>query len=81
MQNGKTPRLDGFPDEFLKKFSQTLKTPLLNMLEDFFNNGCLPSTLRQSFISLIKKTKNKDKDPLKCGLLNADLKILACKAS
>lgn len=50
------------------------------MLEDSFNNDCLPSTLRQSCISLILK---KDKDPLDCGsyrpisLLNVDVKILA----
>ncbi len=53
MENGKTLGLDGFSVEFSNKSSQTLKTPLLNMLEDSFNNGHLPSTLHESCIYLI----------------------------
>lgn len=50
------------------------------MLLDSIDKGCLPSTFRQSYISLILK---KDKDQLDCGsyrpisLLNVDVKILA----
>lgn len=66
MQNDKTSGPDRFPVEFFKRFSQTLKAPLLDMLLDSLNNGCLPPTLIQACISLLLKKKNKD--PHECGL-------------
>lgn len=80
MQCGKSPGPDGFPAEFLKKFSGQVAPLLLNMYNESFDQACLPQTLREASISLILK---KDKDPHMCSsyrpisLLNVDVKILA----
>uniref|UniRef100_A0A9J8CV62 Reverse transcriptase domain-containing protein n=1 Tax=Cyprinus carpio carpio TaxID=630221 RepID=A0A9J8CV62_CYPCA len=80
MQSGKSPGPDGFPSEFLKKFSLQLSPLLLSVFEESLNDGHLPPSMRQASISLILKPK---KNPLDCGsyrpisLLNVDVKILA----
>lgn len=80
MQSGKAPGLDGFPSEFYQKFSDQLAPLLLDMFNNSFELGTLPSSLTQALISLIPK-KNKDLED--CGswrpvsLLNSDIKLLA----
>lgn len=71
MQNDKAPGPDGFPADFLKKFSDQLAPLLLDMFNDSLEHGCLPLTLTQASISLIPK-RNKDPEEL-----NSDVKLLA----
>lgn len=77
MQNGKSPGPDGFPSEFLKKFSTELTPILLSIYDESFTSGQLPETMRQATISLIHK---KNKNVLDCSsyrpisLLNVDSK-------
>merc|ERR1711895_250856 len=80
MQNGKAPGPDGFPIDFIKKFSDLLVPLLLDMFNDSLERGLLPPSVTQASISLIPK---KDKDLADCGswrpisLLNSDIKLLA----
>lgn len=80
MQNGKTPGPDGYTVEFYKAFAPKLAPILLKMFENSLNNGKLPQSLTEAFITLILKP---GKDPLDCSsyrpisLLNVDVKILA----
>ena len=80
MQNGKAPGPDGFPVDFLKKFSDQLSPLLLDMFNDSLERGSLPPSVAQASISLIPK---KNKDPAECSswrpvsLLNSDIKLLA----
>lgn len=64
MQNNKALGMDGFPLDFYKKFSHLLAPLLLDMFNDFLQQGSLPPTLNQASVSLILK---KDKDPKECG--------------
>lgn len=80
MQNGKAPGPDGFPVDFLKKFSDILAPLLLDMFNDSLERGFLLPPITQASISLIPK---KNKDPEECSswrpisLLNADIELLA----
>lgn len=80
MQSSKAPGPDGYPTEFLKKFSGKLAPLLLAMYDESLDRGSLPPTLTQASIALLLK---KGRDPVLCGsyrplsLLNIDVKILA----
>lgn len=84
MQSGKPPGPDGFPQDFLKKFSTDLTPFLCSVFSDSLNSGALPPSLPPSFnqacITLLHK---KYKGPLDCtsyrpiSLLNTDVKVLA----
>uniref|UniRef100_A0A673WU00 Reverse transcriptase domain-containing protein n=1 Tax=Salmo trutta TaxID=8032 RepID=A0A673WU00_SALTR len=80
LKSGKTPGPDGYPSEFYKTFSNMLSPYLHKMLVQANEDGVLPSTLDEAFITVIHK---KGKDPEEVGsyrpisLLNTDQKILA----
>lgn len=80
MKGAKSAGPDGIPIDLYKKFKDKLATPLLNMYNESYQNGCLPPSLRSALITLILKP---DKPPTKCGsfrpisLLNTDAKIIA----
>lgn len=59
LQGGKCPRPDGFPVEIYRQFQHKLLPILLDMFNELFQSGTLPTTLNQASISLILK-KNKD---------------------
>lgn len=81
MQNGKTPGPDGYPIEFLKKFSNKFSTILLDMFNDSLSHGSLPHTLTEASIILLLKP---GKVNIECGsyrpisLLNSDLCQSSC---
>lgn len=80
MQNGKAPGPDGFPVEFLKKFSDHLAPLMLDMFNDSLENGALPPSSTQASISLLAKP-NKNLEECNSwrpiSLLNFDVKLLA----
>ena len=55
MQNNKTPGIDGFPVEFLKMFCKDLKFFILRALNESYNSGILPRSLRQAVICCLPK--------------------------
>ncbi len=79
MKNNKSPRLDRLTPEFYKCFWQNLKAPYTEMLNESFEKGELPASLKCSVISLIYKKG--DRPLLKIyrpiSLTNYDHKILA----
>lgn len=80
MNSGKAPGPDGLPIDIYKIFCDKLITPMIDMINESFNIGELPSSLRSALITVIPKP---GKDPTKCGsyrpisLLNSDTKIIA----
>ena len=80
MKGGKAAGPDGIPIDIYKAFKNKLLPPLLNMVEEIFEKGCLPPTLQGALITVILKP---GKDPSRCGsyrpisLLNSDTKLIA----
>ncbi len=80
MSSGKAPGPDGLPIDIYKIFHNKLITPIIDMLNESFNNEELPFSIRSTLITLILKP---GKYPTKCGsyrlisLLNSDTKIIA----
>ena len=64
MKNGKTPGIDGFPEEFFKVFWSKLKFIIQRAINSSYDNNELPLTLRQCIISCLPKG-NKDRTVLK----------------
>ena len=75
----KSPGTDGIPVLFYKKFWNDLKTPYLNMINECFATGILPSSTKTSVLSLLYKTDNRKLLPnyRPLSLTNYDYKILA----
>ena len=75
----KSPGLDGLTPEFYQTFWPELKFPYLNMISDSLSKGILPSSMRQSVVTLIfKKGDNTDlKNYRPISLSNYDYKILS----
>ena len=75
----KSPGSDGLPAEFYRAFWHILGADLVEVLNDSFSSGTLPSSLRGALISLIFKKG----DRLECknwrpiSLLNVDYKLCA----
>uniref|UniRef100_A0A3Q3EJ58 Reverse transcriptase domain-containing protein n=1 Tax=Labrus bergylta TaxID=56723 RepID=A0A3Q3EJ58_9LABR len=80
MAPGKSPRMDGLPQEFYSKFQHKLTTLLLAHYSEVFLTGAFSTFSNTASIILLPK---KDKDPLICGskrplsILNCDIKILS----
>ena len=55
MKHNKSPGIDGFPSEFYKVFWRKLKFFLLRTLNESYNIGQLPVTMRHSIISCLPK--------------------------
>lgn len=64
MNSGKAPSPDGILVEFYKKFKEKLKQPLINMFNESYINGTLPSSLRLAMITVILKP---GKSPTNCS--------------
>lgn len=82
LKSGKSPGPDGFIPEFYKECMDMIIDQLHNMFIHSSESGCLPSSLNQADISLIKKKKN-DRPYLDCfsfypvSLINVNAKILS----
>ena len=55
MKHNKSPGIDGFPSEFYKVFWRKLKFFVLRTLNESYNIGQLPVTMRHSIISCLPK--------------------------
>ena len=64
MKHNKTPGIDGFPSEFYKVFWKHLKHCILKALNNSFQKGKLPLTLRQCIITCLPK-KGKSRELIK----------------
>ena len=64
MKNNKTPGIDGFPADFFKVFWSSLKTFVLNALNESYLDGKMSISLRQCIISCLPKGE-KDRSQLK----------------
>ena len=80
LKNGRSPGIDGIPNEFYKVFWNDIKKYLIEAYTEAKEDCILSFTQRQGQISLIPK-KNRDPLLLKnwrpLSLLNSDYKILA----
>lgn len=74
--NGKTPGLDGIPNEFYKHFISELGPELLKTFNTAVVSGHLPSSMTESLITIILK---KGKNPLDCGSYRP-ISLLCCDA-
>ena len=78
LPNDKSPGLDGFSNEFIKKCWSTIKTDFYNLCWDFqANNVCLQS-INSSFITLVPKSQSPSSvsDFRPISLLNSSMKII-----
>ena len=75
----KSPGLDGLTSEFYKVFWDILKQPFVNMLNETFQKGILPDTMRRAVVTLIYKKGDLEslKNYRPISLSNYDYKILA----
>ena len=80
MKGGKAPGPDGLPIDIYNIFKNKLLSPLHDMLEESFQLGELPPSLRNALVIVILKP---GKSPTKCdsyrpiSLINSDAKIIA----
>lgn len=80
MAAGKSPGIDGLPQEFYLAFQNKLTPLLLSYYKEVIKNGCFSPSSNIASIILIPK---KNKDPLLCesqrplSILNCDIKIFA----
>ena len=78
-QNNKTPRNDGIPIEFCKKFWSLISDPFICSANECFEKGEMSVSQKQAVITLIEK-KGKDRSFLEnwrpISLLNVDTKIM-----
>lgn len=79
-QTNKTPRNDGIPIEFYKKFWPLISEPFILCTNKSFEKGEMSCSQKQAVITLIKK-KGKDRSFLDnwrpISLLNVDAKIVS----
>ena len=81
MNSGKAAGPDGLPIDIYKKCRGKLITPIKDMLQESYENGRLPLSLRGAVITLIlkpNKPANKCQSYRPISLLNSDIKML-CK--
>jgi hypothetical protein len=79
LPKGKVPGIDGLPAEFFYHFWKDLKESFMDVVQDSFNSGDLPDTMRTSIITLIYKKKDRDdlRNYRPISLLCSDYKIIA----
>ena len=79
-QNNKTPRNDGIPIEFYKKFWSLLCESFIQCTNECFEKGELSSSQKQALITLIEK-KGKDRSLIEnwrpISLVNVDAKMMS----
>ena len=78
LKKNKAPGLDGLSNEFYQTFWEQLEDLYLNMLQESFEIGILPISLRKAVITLIFKHGEKSvlKNYRPISLTNCDYKIL-----
>lgn len=78
LPNDKSPRPDGFSNEFLKSCWSTIKEDFYNLCRDFHNNNVCLRSINSSFITLIPKVEGartvNEYRPI--SLLNSSVKLL-----
>ena len=79
LKPNKAPGLDGLTSEFYGNFWDDLKLPFLNMINDSFNKGIMPDSMRKAVITLLFKKGRSDliQNYRPISLTNYDYKILA----
>ena len=60
LKTNKSPGLDGLTGEFYQRFWDKLETLYMNMLQESFIKGILPSSIRKSVITLIFKSGDQE---------------------
>ena len=75
----KAPGLDGLTSEFYKHFWENLKMPFLQMVNESFEKGIMPDSMRKAVITLLYKKGRSDliQNYRPISLTNYDYKILA----
>jgi hypothetical protein len=79
LPKGKVPGIDGLFAEFFRYFWTDLKESFMDVVQNSFNSGDLPDTMRTSIITLIYKKKDRDdlRNYRSISLLCSDYKIIA----
>jgi len=79
LKNSKSPGIDGLPAEFYKAFWSEIEEVFLGMLEETFQIGELPHSLKRAIITLVYKKGEKDniENYRPISLCNLDYKIIA----
>ena len=79
LKKNKAPGLDGLTNEFYQTFWGVLEPHFVNMLEESFMIGSLPSSIRKAVMSLIFKSGDKTilSNYRPISVTNSDYKILA----
>ena len=80
MESGKAPGCDGLPSEFYKAFFPLFGRGFVEMINNCFNDGLLPKSLRHGVITLLCKDESTSENlnswrPI--SLLNIDYKIVS----
>ena len=78
LPNGKSPRSDGFNNEFYKACWDIIATDIITLIESFFNGNICLESINSSFITLIPKIANPQgpNDFRPISLLNTSVKII-----
>lgn len=63
MKGGKTAGPDGIPVDIHKAFKEKLLPPLLEMVKEIFEKGCLPPTLQSALTVNLKSECESDVIP------------------
>ena len=79
MKLNKSPGIDGITPEFYKEYWQLIKKPFMEMIQETYDEEEMPSTMKQSILTLIYKKGDKHllKNYRPISLTNYDYKIIA----
>lgn len=75
MRAGKAAGLGGIPTDLYKIFQAKLLTPLLQLFQESFRNGLLPTSMRVALITVLPKPGKPNTKCKTCSQLTSEIQI------